>query len=131
MNAVTAVVEGSASRSGRGLLPTLLGESPWYQTDLVLQPGGTHGVAVPAAAFGGARGTLAVHVRDAFVAEAGEVLDGEPGTGHVVAPDHVDGSRTQRTGHDHDREPLGQLLEEGPRQRGTQEHQRLAAIVQQ
>jgi hypothetical protein len=59
-------------------------------------------------------GPLAVYVSNLFVTEADEVLDGQPSAGDVVAADHVNHSGAQCPRHDHDRDPLGQLIEHRP-----------------
>ena len=77
LNTVTAVGRGSASSSARAAGgAVVLGETTGQDADLGVEAVPLHGVAVAAAAFGGARGAAAVDVRDAAVAEPDEVVDG-------------------------------------------------------
>jgi len=114
-----------------GALAVVLGESSWDQPDLVPQTQVAHRGAVAAATLGRSGGPLPVHVDDRLVSEAGEVLHGQPGTGDVVAADHVHRPRAKSSGHHDDRHALGELLDRRPRQSGAQQHHRFAAVVEQ
>ena len=90
-----------------------------------------HGVAVAAAAVGGAGGAAAVDVRDAAVAEADEVVDGLVQPLVVGGADDVEVPVAGRAGHDHDGQAGGELGERGGGRVRAEQDQRLAAVLQQ
>ena len=85
----TRVAVGRTAGGGGSLV---LGEPAGHDADRLGEAVPAHGLAVAAAAFGGAGRASAVDVGDAAVAQGDQVVDGEAQAGGVVGAHDVDGA---------------------------------------